>query len=87
MVFIDSISSILFGKLSILLSKARHSILSAFEDQLFHTMQIETGHLMEPKAGWKRILERADIKDLRLHDLRRTLGSLGGQWYSILSSP
>ena len=35
----------------------------------------ETGHLMEPKAGWKRILNRADIKDLRLHDLRRTLGS------------
>jgi len=34
-----------------------------------------TGHLMEPKLGWKRILERAEIKDLRLHDLRRTLGS------------
>lgn len=34
-----------------------------------------TGHLMEPKMGWKRILDRAGIKDLRLHDLRRTLGS------------
>lgn len=34
-----------------------------------------SGHLMEPKKGWKRILERAEIKDLRLHDLRRTLGS------------
>lgn len=34
-----------------------------------------TGHLMEPKAGWRRILDRAGIKDLRLHDLRRTLGS------------
>jgi integrase len=34
-----------------------------------------TGHLVEPKAGWKRILQRAGIKDLRLHDLRRTLGS------------
>ena len=30
---------------------------------------------MEPKKGWKRILERAGIEDLRLHDLRRTLGS------------
>ena len=30
---------------------------------------------MEPKAGWKRILDKAGIKDLRLHDLRRTLGS------------
>jgi integrase len=34
-----------------------------------------TGHLMEPKAGWRRILDRAGIKDLRIHDLRRTLGS------------
>jgi integrase len=31
--------------------------------------------LVEPKSGWKRILQRAEIKDLRLHDLRRTLGS------------
>lgn len=33
------------------------------------------GYIVEPKSGWKRILARADIKDLRLHDLRRTLGS------------
>lgn len=33
------------------------------------------GHLMEPKKGWKRILERSGIEDLRIHDLRRTLGS------------
>ena len=35
----------------------------------------KTGHLIEPKSGWKRILQRANIKNLRLHDLRRTLGS------------
>jgi len=35
----------------------------------------KTGHLTEPKKGWKRILERAGIEDLRLHDLRRSLGS------------
>ena len=35
----------------------------------------KTGHLVEPKSGWKRVLQRANIKDLRLHDLRRTLGS------------
>jgi len=34
-----------------------------------------SGHLEEPKKGWKRILDRAGIEDLRLHDLRRTLGS------------
>ncbi|SFL02935.1 Site-specific recombinase XerD [Nitrosomonas aestuarii] len=33
------------------------------------------GHLMEPRKGWERILNRAGIKDLRIHDLRRTLGS------------
>lgn len=33
------------------------------------------GHLAEPKKGWARILERAGIADLRIHDLRRTLGS------------
>lgn len=33
------------------------------------------GHLAEPKKGWQRILERAGIADLRIHDLRRTLGS------------
>ena len=35
----------------------------------------KTGHLVEPKSGWKRVLERSGIKDLRLHDLRRTVGS------------
>jgi integrase len=35
----------------------------------------KTGHLVEPKSAWRRILKRADIGDLRLHDLRRTLGS------------
>lgn len=34
-----------------------------------------SGHLQEPKKVWARILERAEIKDLRIHDLRRTLGS------------
>jgi integrase len=35
----------------------------------------QTGHLVEPKTAWRRVLERAGIEDLRLHDLRRTLGS------------
>jgi integrase len=35
----------------------------------------KSGHLEEPKTAWKRILERAGIKNLRIHDLRRTLGS------------
>lgn len=34
-----------------------------------------TGHLVEPKKAWKRVLERAGLENLRIHDLRRTLGS------------
>lgn len=34
-----------------------------------------SGHLAEPKKGWQRILARAGISDLHIHDLRRTLGS------------
>jgi integrase len=35
----------------------------------------QSGHLVEPKKAWKIILDKAGIKDLRLHDLRRTMGS------------
>jgi integrase len=34
-----------------------------------------TGHLVEPKRAWASLLKRAGIEGLRLHDLRRTLGS------------
>lgn len=34
-----------------------------------------SGHLMEPKRAWARILKHAGLEDLRIHDLRRTLGS------------
>ena len=35
----------------------------------------KTGHLVEPRKGWERLLAQAKIADLRLHDLRRTMGS------------
>jgi integrase len=34
-----------------------------------------TGHLIEPKKAWRRVLARAGLENLRIHDLRRTLGS------------
>ncbi len=44
-------------------------------DWVFPSASSKSGHLEEPKNAWKRILKRADLADLRLHDLRRTLGS------------
>lgn len=33
------------------------------------------GYFNDPKKAWARVIGRADITDLRIHDLRRTLGS------------
>ena len=35
----------------------------------------KTGHIIEPKKSWATLLDRAGLKDVRLHDLRRTMGS------------
>jgi len=35
----------------------------------------KTGHIIEPKKSWTTLLDRAGLKDVRLHDLRRTMGS------------
>ena len=37
--------------------------------------QTKTGHLVEPKKAWAKILQDAKLEDLQLHDLRRSLGS------------
>lgn len=33
------------------------------------------GHMTSPKAAWKRVIARAELNDVRPHDLRRSLGS------------
>ncbi len=38
-----------------------------------------TGHLVEPRKAWERILARSGIDNARIHDLRRTMGS----WQAI----
>ena len=45
------------------------------KEWVFPSFTSKSGHLEEPKKSWKKVLERAGIKDLRLHDIRRTLGS------------
>ena len=50
--------------------------LEDFQKQwVFPSFSSKTGHLADPKRAWKRILEKAQIQDLRIHDIRRTLGS------------
>ena len=46
-----------------------------------------TGHLVEPKGAWKRICKKAGLVDVRIHDLRRSLGSwqaMGGASLPII---
>lgn len=35
----------------------------------------KSGHLYETRKAWSRVLLRAELKNLRLHDLRRSMGS------------
>lgn len=42
---------------------------------VFPNPKSKSGHLEDPKKAWKRILLRAGIEDLRIHDIRRTMGS------------
>ena len=42
---------------------------------VFPSRTSASGHIEEPRKAWMRLLKHADIKDLRIHDLRRTLGS------------
>jgi integrase len=46
------------------------------------TLTLEAIEILKARKRWRRILERAGIKDLRIHDLRRTLGS----WQAITGS-
>ena len=42
---------------------------------VFPSKDSKSGHLESPKSFWKRLLKNADIQNLRMHDLRRTMGS------------
>ncbi len=35
----------------------------------------KTGHMVSPGRSWERLMDRAGITDLHMHDLRRTMGS------------
>ena len=42
---------------------------------VFPSSTSSAGHLQDPKKAWNRILKQAEIENLRIHDIRRTLGS------------
>lgn len=44
-------------------------------DFVFYSPQTRTGRYQEPRKSWITLRERAGMPDLRIHDLRRTLGS------------
>lgn len=44
-------------------------------DWVLPSVRSKSGHLEDPKRPWHELLRRAGIKNLRLHDLRRTMGS------------
>ena len=42
---------------------------------VFPSDKSKTGHIVNTTKAWRRVLERANLTDLRQHDLRRSLGS------------
>ena len=42
---------------------------------VFPSPKLAGAHLADPKRAWARIIKKAGIDDLHIHDLRRTLGS------------
>ena len=61
-------------------SLAREILQSRFNLPNKHSVYVFSGnskleHFTDPKSSWKRILTRAKITNLRIHDLRRTLAT------------
>ncbi len=57
------------------ISILKERLINKINQWVFASPVSKSGHIEEPKKAWKRILKDADISDLRIHDLRRTLGS------------
>ena len=51
---------------------------------VFKSSAAKCGHLTDPQGAWERIRVRAGVPDVRIHDLRRSLGSwLAGAGFSL----
>lgn len=58
--------------LQILRQRSEQSVASPW---VFSSDRSPTGHLTKPEAAWREIKKRAQLDDVRIHDLRRTLAS------------
>lgn len=58
-----------------ILNRRKRNTSSVFVFPSTSNRKSKSGRLVEPRRPWKDLLERSQIEDLRLHDLRRTLGS------------
>ena len=56
-----------------ILKRRRRTASSVF---VFPSSESKTGHYTTPTKAWKALLSRAKLHDLRLHDLRRSCGSV-----------
>ena len=56
-----------------ILERRRRTASSVF---VFPSSDSKTGHYTTPTKAWKALLSRAKLHDLRLHDLRRSCGSV-----------
>lgn len=61
---------------AVALLKHRKASLPKDELFVFPSPRSESGHLERPYARWAKMLEETGITDLRIHDLRRTCGTI-----------
>ena len=47
----------------------------AISEWVFPSPKDDRQHLNDPKRAWRRLCDSAELEDLRIHDLRRTMGS------------
>lgn len=58
-----------------ILQRRKKSLKSLFVLPSVGRSKSKTGHMVDPRLAWADLLKRANLDNLRLHDLRRTLGS------------
>ncbi|KJV54311.1 phage integrase family protein [Orientia tsutsugamushi str. Gilliam] len=61
--------------INLLIEKLKQYPYSSESEWVFPGQRRNSGHLKNINVAWKRVCKRAGLKNLRIHDLRRTVGS------------